>query len=70
MRKTYDVVAERDGAWWTIEVTSGLPKNRVVFTQARRITDLHAMARDAIALLLEVAPDSFDLAIQCAASAS
>jgi hypothetical protein len=64
MRKTYSVVAERDGAWWAIEVTIGLPKNRVVFTQARRINDIDAMARDAIALLLEVAPDSFDLAIQ------
>ncbi len=64
VRKTYNVVAERDGAWWAIEVTRGLPKNRVVFTQARRINDIEAMARDAIALLLQVAPDSFDVAIQ------
>lgn len=64
MRRTYNIVAERDGAWWAIEVTSGLPKNRVVFTQARRINDIEAMARDAIALLLEVASDSFDVVIE------
>lgn len=64
MRKTFNAVAERDGAWWAIEVTSGLPKNRVAFTQARRINDIDAMTRDAIALLLQVAPDSFDVVIQ------
>jgi hypothetical protein len=64
MRKTYDVVAERDGAWWAIEVIRGLPKNRVVFTQARRINDIDATARDAIALLLNVAPNSFDVVIE------
>lgn len=64
MRKTYNIVAQRDGAWWAIEVTNGLPANRVVFTQARRINDIDAMARDAIALLLEVAPDSFDVVIE------
>jgi hypothetical protein len=59
----YEVVAVPDGRWWSIEVTGGLPKNRIVFTQARRINDIDAVTRDAIALLLEVPPDSFELAI-------
>jgi hypothetical protein len=64
VRKTYEVVAVLDGRWWAIEVTGGLPKDRVVFTQARRINTIEAMARDAIAVLLQVEPNSFDVAIQ------
>jgi hypothetical protein len=62
--KTYEVVAMPDGAWWSIEVTKGLPKGRVVFTQARRVNDIDAMTRDAIALLLQVPPGSFELLIR------
>ena len=64
MKKIYHVVTERDGAWWAIEVVSGLPKNRVVFTQARRLNDVEPMVRDAIALLLQVEPDSFDISVE------
>ncbi len=59
----YEVVTKRDGAWWAIEVVHGLPKDRVVHTQARRLNDVETMARDAIGLLLDVPVDSFEVAI-------
>jgi hypothetical protein len=58
------VVAQPDGAWWAIDVVKGLPKNRVVHTQARRINEVGTMVRDAVSLLLDVDPDSFDVAIE------
>jgi DNA-directed RNA polymerase specialized sigma24 family protein len=59
----YEVLAVPDGRWWSIEVTRGLAKDQAVFTQARRINDIDAVTRDAIALLLQVPADSFELAI-------
>jgi DNA-directed RNA polymerase specialized sigma24 family protein len=59
----YEVVTKRDGAWWAIEVVNGLPKDRVVLTQARRLNDVETMARDAIGLLLDVPVDSFEVTI-------
>jgi len=58
VRRTFRAVAERDGAWWAIRV-EGLPG---VYTQARRLGDVEGMARDAIALILDAEPDSFDVA--------
>jgi predicted RNase H-like HicB family nuclease len=60
MRRTYEVLAERDGSWWIIEV----PELRGIFSQARRLSQVESMARDAIALFLDVAPDSFDLVVR------
>ncbi|HET9346161.1 MAG TPA: type II toxin-antitoxin system HicB family antitoxin [Candidatus Limnocylindrales bacterium] len=60
MRSTYTVTADRDGAWWAIRVVE-LPG---VFSQARRLTDVERMARDAIALFNGVTRDSFDLTVQ------
>jgi len=37
-----------------------------VFTQARRLDRVEFMARDAIALLLDVPPDSFDVTVTLA----
>jgi predicted RNase H-like HicB family nuclease len=59
LRPEYRAVAERDGSWWAIRV----PELRGVYSQARRLADVEAMARDAIALLNEVAPDSFDITV-------
>jgi predicted RNase H-like HicB family nuclease len=60
MRPTYTVVAERDRAWWVITV----PELRGVFSQARRLSQVEPMARDAISLLLDVDQDSFDLLVR------
>jgi hypothetical protein len=40
-----------------------VPELRGVYSQARRLADVEAMARDAIALVNEVAPDSFDITV-------
>ena len=59
MRVKYTAVAERDGNWWAITV----PEVRGVFSQARRLDRVEYMARDAISLMLEVPPDSFDIEV-------
>ena len=60
LRPAYRAVAERDGSWWAIRV----PELRGVYSQARRLADVEAMARDVIALVLDVAPDSFDVSVE------
>lgn len=55
MSAEYSVNAERSGDWWAITV-SELPG---VFSQAKRRDQIEEMARDAIALFLDVPVDSF-----------
>ncbi len=59
-RPTYTVRAERDGKVWFLRVN----ELDGVFTQARRLEQAEAMVRDVIAVMLEVAPDAFDLVIE------
>jgi predicted RNase H-like HicB family nuclease len=59
-RPTYGVSAERDGRWWFVRV----PEVPGAITQARRLDQVEAMAREVVSLLLEVAPDSFDLEVR------
>jgi len=59
-RRTYTARCQRSGDWWAISV----PELRGVHTQARRLEKAEAMARDAIALFLDVASDSFDVRIE------
>lgn len=59
-RRRYTVTATREGDWWEVDV-SGLDG---VFTQARRLDQVEAMARDAIAVMLDVPDDSFDIDIE------
>lgn len=59
-RKTYTARCERAGDWWAISV----PELRGVHTQARRLENVDATVRDAIALFLNVRPDSFDIKIE------
>jgi predicted RNase H-like HicB family nuclease len=61
-RPVYKDTAERDGRWWFVRV----PEVPGAITQARRLEQVEAMAREVVGLLLEVAPDSFDLDIQAA----
>lgn len=60
MKKTYVAVARRSGRWWAIDV----PEVAGVFSQARRLADVAPMAREAIALMLDVSPRSFDVVVR------
>lgn len=57
--KTYEVETGRKGKWWWIEI-SGF---RGGYSQAKTLREVPDMARDAIAVLLNIAPDSFDVAV-------
>ena len=59
MKSTYQVRATRTGRWWAIEV----PELPGVHSQARRLDQVESMAREAIALLLGVSEDAFDVAV-------
>lgn len=54
--KTYDIRVYRDGKWWMVEIPAidGL-------TQARRLSEAQAMARDYIVVDQDLAPSSFRL---------
>lgn len=56
----YEVNIKRSGRWWAISV----PQLRGVFSQALHRDDVELMARDAIAVYLDVAQDSFDLDVR------
>lgn len=56
---SYTAEVERDGRFWLVWV----PEIERV-TQARNLREVEPMARDLVAMMLEVAPDSFELAIR------
>jgi len=60
VRLTYRALAERSGSWWAVRVAE-LPG---VYTQTRRLDGVGGMARDAVALMLDSAPDAFDIAVE------
>lgn len=57
---TYHVTAERDGDWWTLTV-EGVEAG---FTQARRLDQAEAMAREVISLLLDIPVDDIDVDLE------
>jgi hypothetical protein len=57
--KRYTVTARRIGSWWALDV-EGLPG---VHTQVRRIDQADEMTRDAIAGVLDISPDSFEIIV-------
>lgn len=57
---TYEVITGREGRWWWIEI----PAVDGGFSQAKRLTQVEAMAREVIALLLNVADDSFGVTVR------
>ncbi len=59
-RKTYTAQCRRVGGWWAISV----PEVPRVHTQTRRLDQVESMARDAIALLLDVPENSFDVVVK------
>jgi DNA-directed RNA polymerase specialized sigma subunit len=58
-RKIYTVRAQRDGKWWAISVEE-LPG---ALSQVRRLDQAEAMAREVIALVLDVPEDDFDVVV-------
>lgn len=50
MKHTYTVEVRRSGRWWAIDV----PDLKGVHTQVRRLSEVDAMARDAIGAVLDV----------------
>lgn len=59
MTRTYTANAVRFGDWWAIDV----PGIKGIHTQARKLSNVEAMARDAIAVALDVAPDTFAVVV-------
>lgn len=57
--KVFEVVATRDGKWWALAVT-GLPLG---YSQARRLSEIEAIARDLIAGLTALSEDSFSVTV-------
>jgi len=56
----YTVRARRSGAWWAIDV----PELPGVFSQARRLDRVESMARDAIALFLDIDPATLEIRVE------
>jgi hypothetical protein len=63
--KTYTAIASPDERWWFIRIP-GLGNNpdEGLPTQARRLSDVEPMARDLIAVYLDVPEDSFDVEVK------
>ena len=59
MKKRYRAEARRVGKWWAIDV-SGV---RGAHTQARRLDQAEAMAREVISILRAVDPASFEVEV-------
>jgi len=57
--RQFTVRARRVGGWWALDV-EGTPG---AHTQVRRIDQAEEMAREAIAGVLQVAPDSFEVVV-------
>ena len=58
-RKAFTARARREGKWWAISV-EGLPG---ALSQVRRLDQAEAMAREVIALVLDVPQNSFDVVV-------
>jgi predicted RNase H-like HicB family nuclease len=57
---TYTAVCRRSGNWWAVSVR----ELKGVHTQARRLDQVPDMARDAIALMLEVDPGEVQVTVE------
>jgi predicted RNase H-like HicB family nuclease len=56
----YTARARRSGGWWAIDV----PELPGVYSQARRLDRVESMARDAIALFLDVDPATLEIRVE------
>jgi predicted RNase H-like HicB family nuclease len=57
--KTYTVRARRVGAWWALDV----PDAPGVHTQVKRLDQAESMARDAIGVVLDISPATFEVVV-------
>ncbi|WP_419853720.1 hypothetical protein [Candidatus Poriferisodalis sp.] len=64
MSAPFRAVAERNGDWWEIEIISGLPRNVLGVSQARRKSDVERVARSVVAELLDVGSDGIEIDIE------
>jgi predicted RNase H-like HicB family nuclease len=60
VRPNYDAFAARRGRWWAVEV----PAVPGLHPQARRLDQVEAVAREAIATALDLQEQSFDVAVE------
>jgi len=58
-KRTYSATAVRSGDWWAITVA----ELKGVHSQARRLDQAEAMAREAISLFMDVSPDAFNVTV-------
>jgi predicted RNase H-like HicB family nuclease len=58
--RTYTAVCRRSGGWWAISV----PEIKGLHTQVRRLDQAADMARDAIALMLDVDPSEIEVEVR------
>lgn len=58
---TYTATATREGDWLVLDVDLG--PGAITCTQARDLAEADVMVRDVVAIVLDVAPDSFDVEI-------
>lgn len=65
MRSRYSARCVRSGNGWAIEVPDVREGNRVrtIHTRTRRLDQVEHMARDALSVVLEKSPDSFDIEV-------
>ncbi|MDG6109624.1 type II toxin-antitoxin system HicB family antitoxin [Dactylosporangium aurantiacum] len=56
----YTAVCRRSGDWWAVTV----PEVKGIHSQVRRLAEAETMAREAIALFLDVASDSFAVTVR------
>jgi len=56
--EVYEAIARRDGNFWFVQIPE-----LDLFTQARTIEGVDGMARDVIAISLDVPPDSFGVQV-------
>ena len=57
IKTTYRATVEKAGKFWVISV----PAIRLLHTQALTKNSIEPMTRDAISMMLEIEPSSFDL---------
>lgn len=57
MMRKYRIDVQRGQRWWVLSV----PEIKAAHSQARHLREVDEVARDLIAVMLEVEPDSFDL---------
>lgn len=59
-KQTFHATATWDGKWWAVQI-GGLPEGMVGVTQGRDKDDAKSMAKEAVALLLNVDESTIEI---------